>query len=42
MSEIFVFDLDMCVQLITKEECLELYEDMILGRVFEDVCPDVL
>ncbi|GLT79835.1 hypothetical protein SLA2020_513080 [Shorea laevis] len=24
--------------LITKEECLELYEDMVLGRAFEDMC----
>lgn len=25
-------------QLITKEEGLELYEDMVLGRSFEDMC----
>lgn len=28
----------MHLQLITKEEGLELYEDMVLGRAFEDMC----
>ena len=36
--ETIVFCLYLCVQLITKEEGLQLYEDMVLGRSFEDMC----